>query len=238
LAQVVTPVSADPNSTTLTPSITSSWTPTTIASVTTILGTVETIFITPTAPPAATETVNEIVGAPGDQFFNNTARVAGTFTGVAIAIVLLFLLVFFIARRFSRRAKRPGSVSDVLINDSNPPGRPPGWVSRYLPPIVTKNLGTGHPEVSEKSPDSDSRTPATLHPLASRRASGLLSVQDERLDPIAVMSQQNGSQASFTSFKDNKDYSRRMLKVSKPSPSELTHSEAAAADLIGPLACR
>ena len=80
-------------------------------------------------------------------------------------------------------------------------------VERNLPQIQTNGLSA-----SEKRPGNDSTTPT------DRRSSFPMRFVDQRLDPVAVWNplHSNGSHVSVSSFRDDRDYSRRMLRVSHP----------------------
>ena len=76
----------------------------------------------------------------------------------------------------------------------------------HLPRVATSGLNSG--SGNEKSPVD------TIEPV-SRRVSGPMRVVDQRLDPDSMWSQEhgNGSHTSLRSFRDDRDYSRRMLRV-------------------------
>lgn len=80
-------------------------------------------------------------------------------------------------------------------------------MERSLPQIQTNGLSA-----SEKRPGNDSITPT------DRRSSFPMRFVDQRLDPVAVWNplHSNGSHVSVSSFRDDRDYSRRMLRVSYP----------------------
>ena len=81
---------------------------------------------------------------------------------------------------------------------------------RMVPTINTGGWGAMN-EGSERSPNE------TVTPM-SRRTSYPLRVVDQRLEPAAVWNpiHDNGSHISLRSFRDDQDYSRRMLRVANP----------------------
>lgn len=79
--------------------------------------------------------------------------------------------------------------------------------TKDLPTLSTAGLNNG--SGNEKSP-LDTTSPV------SRRTSGHMRIVDQRLDPDRLWAQENGngSHISIRSFRDDQDYSRRMLRVS------------------------
>jgi len=142
----------------------------------------------------------------------------GVFVGVAIAIVALAFLIIW-CTCFRRRNK------DSITIDSNPGDngvsrrssrlstlgfavkRQSGDWTKDLPALSTAGLNNGGG--NEKSP-MDTTSPV------SRRTSGHMRIVDQRLDPDTLWNQEhgNGSHVSIRSFRDDRDYSRRMLRVS------------------------
>ena len=90
-------------------------------------------------------------------------------------------------------------------------------MERNLPQIHTNGLSGG-----EKRPGNDSTTPT------DRRSSFPMRFVDQRLDPVAVWNplHSNGSHVSVSSFRDDRDYSRRMLRVSHASMETLLELNA------------
>ncbi|SLM34137.1 Carbohydrate-binding WSC, subgroup [Lasallia pustulata] len=197
--------------TTLATSLATTWTPTPMTSVITVTGQVKTITITPTQPAAAT-------GAPLEQkksdggFLTHTGKVVGLFVGVALIILIAAALAIscFLRRRRARAAaaavtktggetpqRRPSRLSQMCLV-----GQTTGAGEKYLPSIRTSGWG---PSIGgEKSPDD-------ITPADAR-------VVDQRLDPVTVWNplHTNGSHISVQSFRDDQDYSRRMLRVANP----------------------
>lgn len=81
-----------------------------------------------------------------------------------------------------------------------------------IPVIQTSGWGPNNGNGSEKSPAD------TLS--AVDRRSSYPRVVDQRLEPTALWNplHDNGSHVSVRSFRDDQDYSRRMLRVSALSP--------------------
>ena len=174
-----------------------------------------TLTVTPTAPPAATQIVaadknsNDNAG-----FFSNPGKVAGTFVAIAIIILLIVAaLVFFLWRRKRRHEQQEPIPSTA---GSGTPQRRPSRLSQMgllggasqreknsVPIIQTTGWGPGNG--ADKSPAD------TLD-----RRSSYPRVVDQRLEPTALWNPlyDNGSHVSVRSFRDDQDYSRRMLRVS------------------------
>ncbi|MCJ1480790.1 hypothetical protein MMC06_000945 [Schaereria dolodes] len=182
----------------------------------TITGKITTVTVTPTAPPVPIESVQRIVTPTG--FFASTGKVAGVFTLIGVLIVAATVLAIFCIRK---RNKRPALAPYAATN--NTPQRRPSRLSQLglvsggthstggksLTPLNTG--GWPIENAAEKSPD-DTMTPA------SRRTSYPMRVVDQRLEPTAVWNplHDNGSHVSLQSFRDDQDYSRRMLRVANP----------------------
>lgn len=180
----------------------------------TVTGQVKTLTITPTVPPAATAppSVSDNRG-----FFSSTGRVAGLFIGIAVVLLAIGFSLFMYANR--RKGSRE---SNTVLNSAggHTPQRRPSRLSQMglvsgsqrligengLPIIQTSGWGPGN--TTEKSP-SDTMTPLDLRSSYPR-------IVDQRLDPVALWNplHDNGSHISIRSFRDDQDYSRRMLRVS------------------------
>ncbi len=177
--------------------------------------------ITPTAPPATATTIVTAAKENNGGFFSSSGQVAGTF--VAVAIVLLLLIagaIWFFLRRHRRR--RPEAAILPSTADSSTPQRRPSRLSQMglvgaagtqrtgptIPTIQTSGWGPSNGNGSEKSPAD------TLS--AVDRRSSYPRVVDQRLEPTALWNplHDNGSHVSVRSFRDDQDYSRRMLRVS------------------------
>ncbi|KAL9008308.1 MAG: hypothetical protein Q9173_006554, partial [Seirophora scorigena] len=208
------------SSTPLIPSTTSSvppkstWTPTPITSVMTVTGQVKTITITPTTPPTAAAIAQSQDGG----FMSHPGKVAGLFVGVGLIICLLTAaLVWFCYRR--KRDVEAETIASTVGEET--PQRRQSKLStmgllggtrrsnnrKSVPPIQTSSWGPGNS--AEKSP--------TDTPIDYRRTS-YPRIVDQRLEPTALWNplQDNGSHVSIQSFRDDQDYSRRMLRVANP----------------------
>ncbi|KAL8961142.1 MAG: hypothetical protein Q9193_002260 [Seirophora villosa] len=192
----------------------STWTPTPITSVMTVTGQVKTITITPTAPPTAAA----IAQSPDGGFMSHPGKVAGLFVGVGLIICLLAAaLVWFCYRR--KRDVEAETIASTVGEET--PQRRQSKLStmgllggtrrsnnrKSVPPIQTSSWGPGNS--AEKSP--------TDTPIDYRRTS-YPRIVDQRLEPTALWNplQDNGSHVSIQSFRDDQDYSRRMLRVANP----------------------
>ncbi|KAL8769389.1 MAG: hypothetical protein Q9209_004617 [Squamulea sp. 1 TL-2023] len=197
----------------------STWTPTPVTSVMTVTGQVKTITITPTIPPSGAVAAHV---SRDDGFMSHPGKVAGLFTGVALIIcVIAAALIWFFLRR--RRDAEAETIASIAGGET--PQRRQSKLStmgllggtrrsnnrKSVPMIQTSGWGPGNS--TEKSP-SDT-------PIDYRRTS-YPRIVDQRLEPAALWNplQDNGSHVSIQSFRDDQDYSRRMLRVStKSSPT-------------------
>ncbi|KAL9630305.1 MAG: hypothetical protein Q9204_004788 [Flavoplaca sp. TL-2023a] len=195
------------------PSPRSTWTPTPVVSVMTVTGQVKTITITPTIPPSGA-VVAQL--SRNDGFMSHPGKVAGLFVGVALIICLLAAaLIWF----FIRRKRKAEAETIASMGGGETPQRRQSKMStigllggtrrsnnrKSVPRIQTSGWGPGNS--TEKSP--------TDTPIDYRRTS-YPRVVDQRLEPAALWNplQDNGSHVSIQSFRDDQDYSRRMLRVS------------------------
>ncbi|MCJ1450168.1 hypothetical protein MMC28_000497 [Mycoblastus sanguinarius] len=180
----------------------------------TVTGEVKTLTITPTAPPAVTTTsVTEADNNGG--FFASSGKVAGTFVAVAIIILLAAAAAIWFCLRRRRRSEVvpvPSTLGD------NTPQRRPSRLSQMgliggtqrektVPSIQTSGWGPGNS--AEKSPADT---------VSAERRSSYPRVVDQRLEPTALWNplHDNGSHVSVRSFRDDQDYSRRMLRIANP----------------------
>ncbi|KAI4225229.1 MAG: hypothetical protein LQ349_007096 [Xanthoria aureola] len=200
------------------PSPKSTWTPTPVTSVMTVTGQIKTITITPTIPPNGA-----VVAQPSRDggFMSHPGKVAGLFVGIAVIICLLAaaLIWFFIRRNRNAEAEAMASTAG-----GETPQRRQSKMStigllggtrrtnkrRSVPKIQTSGWGPGNS--MEKSPVD---TPVDYSRTSYPR------VVDQRLEPAALWNplQDNGSHVSIQSFRDDQDYSRRMLRVGDPGGS-------------------
>ena len=182
-------------------------------SVMTVTGQVETLTVTPTAPQAVATTIATIAKSSNGGFWSSKAEVGGVFFLIAIIIVALIAAVTF----FLLRRKRPSDTATIpSTTGNNTPQRRPSRLSQMgliggsqrqptVPSIQTSGWGPG--TSADKSPAD------TMN--ADRRSSYPRMV-DQRLEPTALWNplHDNGSHVSVRSFRDDQDYSRRMLRVS------------------------
>jgi cell wall integrity and stress response component len=188
---------------------TSSWIPTPVTSLITVTGHVQTVTITPTAPPPEAQVLASHSWSTG--------KIAGIAVGVATIIAILAVLCLFLAWRRRQNNSLPPA---VYKSDDESPQRYPSRTSQMslmgtrsplavkpLPQIVTSGLD-GIPYGNGRSPEMSSPS--------SKRAS-YPRLHDQRLDPHALfVSQDNGSRASIRSLQDEHDYSRRVLRLANP----------------------
>ncbi|KAL9016429.1 MAG: hypothetical protein Q9185_006234 [Variospora sp. 1 TL-2023] len=177
----------------------------------TVTGQITTVTITPTAPPAAAVLSQSRDGG----FMSHPGKVAGLFVGVGLIICLLAaaLLWFFCRRKRDVEAETIAST----VGEETPQRRQSKLSTMGLlggtrrsnnrksaPTIQTSGWGPGNS--TEKSP--------TETPIEYRRTS-YPRIVDQRLEPTALWNplQDNGSHVSIQSFRDDQDYSRRMLRV-------------------------
>lgn len=139
-----------------------------------------------------------------------------------MGLAMMFLLMAAAIITFCYKRRRPADVTVVTSNTGGfTPQRRPSRLSqmglvtghsragaRVVPGIQTSGLGQG--SGTEKSP-TDINTPMDRRTSYPR-------VVDQRLDPVALWNplHDNGSHVSVRSFRDDQDYSRRMLRVSLP----------------------
>lgn len=179
-------------------------------------GQVKTLTITPTAPPEFTAQAQGSGKKEG--LLSNAGKAAGLFVGV---VFIVFIIAAFIVRGVVERRRRKAEAIAITSNtgDNTPQRRPSrlsqmGLVSgnhrpnngRVVPGIQTSGWGPG--TGAERSP-TDTTTPLDRRTSYPR-------VVDQRLDPVALWNplHDNGSHVSVRSFRDDQDYSRRMLRVS------------------------
>lgn len=169
----------------------------------------------PTAPPTQTYTVSKQAENTG--FFSNAGKVAGTFVALAIVVVLIAVgIIWFCLRK--RRKPEDASIIPSTAGDGTPQRRPSrlsqmgllgrtatGGTHHERPTPTIQTSGWGPGNGAEKSPAD------TLD-----RRSSYPRVVDQRLEPTALWNpiHDNGSHVSVRSFRDDQDYSRRMLRVS------------------------
>ena len=137
-------------------------------------------------------------------------------------VLLVFLIALLIIRVYQARRRRKAEAIAIASNtgDNTPQRRPSrlsqmGLVSgnqrssggRVVPGIQTSGWGPGNGV--ERSPTETTTTPLD-------RSTSYPRVVDQRLDPVALWNplHDNGSHISVRSFRDDQDYSRRMLRVS------------------------
>lgn len=180
-------------------------------------GQVKTLTITPTAPPEFTGQA-ENSGSPGG-LLSNAGKAAGLFVGVVL--ILLIIAALIVRGILVRRRRKAEAIALTSNTGENTPQRRPSRLSqmgliggnqrpnggRVVPDIQTSGWGPG--TGAERSPTETTTTPLDRRTSYPR-------VVDQRLDPVALWNplHDNGSHVSVRSFRDDQDYSRRMLRVS------------------------
>lgn len=224
-----TPITSTIPKTSATTPTSSTWTATPFISVLTITGQVKTSTVTPTAPPASATTVVAAKDNSGGGFFSDSDKVAGTF--VTLALVICALAGAAIWFFFFRRKRQPPDVQTLAstaggntpLRGGNTPQRRPSRLSqmgllggaaegeKIVPTLQTSGWGPGN---------SNEKSPADT--LSADRRSSFPRVVDQRLEPTALWNplHDNGSHVSVRSFRDDQDYSRRMLRVSPFPPAK------------------
>ncbi|KAG8525694.1 uncharacterized protein KY384_000454 [Bacidia gigantensis] len=186
----------------------------------TVTGQVKTLTITPTGPPAPTQTIVDTKQAENSGgFFSSPGKVAGTFVAVALIIVAALICLLFLLLRRRRRQQQQEKLPSTA--GSGTPQRRPSRMSqmgliaaagsgsqrekREPPTIQTTGWGPGNS--AERSP-ADTLDKRSSYPR----------FVDQRLEPTAVWNplHDNGSHVSIRSFRDDQDYSRRMLRIANP----------------------
>ena len=175
----------------------------------------QTVTVTPTAPPQAAQTESHLPeGQSQNGFWSSTGKVAGTFTvvGVIIAALIGAAILLFIRKRNKHR----GSMTINSIDEDAPTSSngAPYMVDRRRSnlTLATTNMG-GLTRGSSHDKSPNEKTPGSL----SRRGSIPMN-HDQRLNPAALFNTNhpNGSHASVASFRDDQDYSRPVLHVRNP----------------------
>ncbi|KAI9852592.1 MAG: hypothetical protein M1838_000246 [Thelocarpon superellum] len=191
---------------------TSTWTPTPVTSVMTVTGGLQTVTITPTAPPPSSAPVTQ---KPTSTFFNSAGKVAGLFVGLAVIILLTAagILLWCWRRRHPalfapgshttggsppRTRSRSMSELGLISDDKDTLG------SKSLPRLSTGMWGGAG--VSGDSPTSPDRRSSNAR------------IVDQRLDPGTLWNpiHDNSSRVSVRSLQDDRDYSRRVLRLANP----------------------
>lgn len=182
------------------------------ASIKTVLGTAQTVTVTPTVTPVLQQTPESTVvaGADPNSFWGNTGKVAGTFVVVGLLIAACIGgAIFFYLRGF----RRHDDANTLASNDDGPTANngAPYMVDRRRSNLTLATQGmTGltRGNSNDKSP-TESKAPAQI-----MRRGSLPMPQDARLNPVALWNAHpNNSQVSIDTFRDDRDYSRPVLHV-------------------------
>ncbi|KAL8792481.1 MAG: hypothetical protein Q9195_004937 [Heterodermia aff. obscurata] len=193
---------------------TSSWTPTPVPSVMTVSGVITTITVMPSNPPL--ETILTQNSSDGG-FMHNTGKVAGVFSLVGVAVAALIgLAIWAVYRR--RRHSDSVPVGSVAGGDT-PQRRPSRLSEMILAGGTTRSSMHGLQTAGLESGDHGETT-ADITPVTPRAS--YPTIVDQRLNPDdslwEPLRRHNGSHASLHSLQDNRDYSRRMFRITNPDP--------------------
>lgn len=218
--------SSTPPSTTLVPVTTSrssssttssseslTWTPTPVTSLQTITGQVQTVTVTPTTPPTSIAQQQPTTGS--NSLLSNAGKVAGLFTGLALLILLIAGISLFCCwRRRQHRSVVAGT--EASTGDSTPRPR-----SRSMSQLGLINDGGSKgkqlPRISTGMwSGADTSGDSRESPQSTDRRNSQAKIVDQRLDPGQLWNpyHENSSRVSVKSLQDDRDYSRRVLKVS------------------------
>ena len=185
--------------------------------VTTVLGSIQTVIITPTLPPASAQTqVTTVNATQPNSFWNDTPKVAGTFAAVAIVIVALVgVIVFLLVRR--ARSHESIAIRSTSDGDNASVSQAPFGAEKRNSRLALATAGLA----GMRRGDSNEKSTAENTPASMSRRASIPLVHDQRLDPRALFSIENGnnSHISVGSFRDDRDYSRPVLHVSFPELS-------------------
>ncbi|KAI9825097.1 MAG: hypothetical protein M1832_001417 [Thelocarpon impressellum] len=179
-----------------------------------VTGGLRTVTITPTEPPKVTAPVQQ---KQGNNLFSNAGKVAGLFVGLALIIVLSAALILFCCWR--RRQRRSGMVPGGRTGDSNQSGTRSRSISE-LGLIRDDTTVMGEKSMSRLStgtwagigPSHDGPTSPEDRRNSNAR------IVDQRLDPGTLWNatHANSSRISVRSLQDDRDYSRRVLRLANP----------------------
>ena len=156
-------------------------------------------------------------------FFSNAGKVAGLFVGLAALIILAAAAMLFYCWR--RRYHDPAMLAAGSADGTSPPRTRDrsmsqlgliGGDSAVMGERTLSRLSTGTWGGVAASGDS---------PTSPDRRSSNARIVDQRLDPATLWNpiHQNSSRVSLRSLQDDRDYSRRVLRVSiKGFESDIT----------------
>lgn len=146
---------------------------------------------------------------------------AGVFVVVALAIMALFLTIVWCTCCRGRDRKVP---NDEAAGGDGGMSRRPSKMSQLGFAVKRrsgdwKNLSRNSTSALNSAGGEEKSPVDTVTPVFSRRASGPMRFVDQRLDPSSLWNAEHndGRDSSIHSFRDDRDYSRRVLRVSASS---------------------
>ncbi|KAI9676185.1 MAG: hypothetical protein M1817_000930 [Caeruleum heppii] len=195
---------------------TSTWIPTPITSVMTVTGGLQTVTITPTEPPQSTTALEQ----KDRGFFANAGKVAGLFVGLAAIILLIAAAILFSCWR--RRVRQSTMLTGGSNGDGSMQSRIRSRSTSQLGLINDDRTVMGEKGFSRHSTGT-SNWPVTTAPVGDGpaspdRRSSNARIVDQRLDPGTLWNpiHENSSRVSVRSLQDDRDYSRRVLRLANP----------------------
>ncbi|PSN74620.1 hypothetical protein BS50DRAFT_581417 [Corynespora cassiicola Philippines] len=175
----------------------------------------KTIIITPSSSPAqAEEQGGGGGGGGGGGSKNNTGAIVGGVVGGVVGLAAIIGAIFFFLWRRRRQQQDidDDAQSGVQRNVStlSKAGLLRGEKSPQYPPPIATSLNSKR---ASRTLDTESISPVS----GSDRRNSRPYVFDQRLNPSAIMTFDNGSRGSFASLEDSRDYGRT-LNVRNPDP--------------------
>lgn len=152
----------------------------------------QTIIYRPTGVPASAQQKKSNAGAIAGGVVGGLAVLAAVVGGV------LFLL-------WRRRQQRYATEDGVGVRRNTSTMSKSGLIHTEKVPKIPSMIATNTRRSSRMMQDSDPITPISVDRRSSRPF-----VFDQRLNPSAIMSQDNGSMTSFVSIDDSRDYGRTL----------------------------
>lgn len=152
------------------------------------------------------------------QSSNTGAIVGGVVGGIAVIAALVGGIVFLLwRRRRQRQQQEMGEVDEFGVQRHTSTMSKAGLLRGEKPPQYPPTaLATNIRRNSRMMADSESGSPGSGH---SDRRSSRPYIFDQRLNPSAIMMQDNTSRGSFVSLDDAADY-HRTLNVRNPDPED------------------
>ncbi|KAI9894720.1 MAG: hypothetical protein M1814_002076 [Vezdaea aestivalis] len=202
------------------PTTSSTWVPTPYTTVRTVTGGVQTVTLTPTEPPATITPRPSAIFSSSLPSKNSSSLSGGAIAGIVIGILVAvglavgLLLVLCLRKRRNDDVSRDGSVG------SRSPPRSRGSLSGLINSVTGENnkpMAEANPEIQvwPAKPTYD-RQPS--HDYIRFDKDHKPRLVDQRLDPRSLWgrTETGSSRTSVRSFRDDQDYSRRVLQLTNP----------------------